>query len=276
MSGTRSPIRSLFKYGRTLAMGIQNAMEYRADFLLGMVSAIWPIFLQFFLWSSIYGLSGKPVIFGYTYAQMISYTIFANIVQRLLRTGFEYEMNEDIKNGGLDKFMIRPIGYFQYRMASFLGSKIVHSLFMYVVIIAAIFTVNAVFGQIVTFINAVYFVLVMALAFIINYIIFFCVGMLGFWLTEIGFFFEAVRIVFIAFSGGIFPLDVFGPGVVSVMNWMPFKYTVNFPVDVLCGRVQGGDILTGCIIMAAWTIPLCILAYVIWRAGLKRYVAAGG
>ncbi len=269
-------MRSLLKYGRTLAMGMQNAMEYRADFLLGMVSALFPMFLQYFLWSSIYALAKTPEIFGYTYSQMLAYVIFANIVQRLLRTYFEYEINEDIKNGGLDKFMVRPVGYFQYRMAAFFGSKLVHSLFMCLVIVAAVFIVNAIFGPIVTLVNALYFVVVLVLATFINFIVYFCVGMLGFWLTEIGFFFEAVRIVFIALSGGIFPLAVLGKGVESVLNWMPFRYTVNFPVDVLCGRVPDGDILAGCLVMLAWTVPLGFLAWLMWRAGLKRYVAAGG
>ena len=37
------------------------------------------------------------------------------------------------------------------------------------------------------------------------------VSCIAFWLAEIGFLFEAVRIVFIALSGGIFPLAVLGP-----------------------------------------------------------------
>jgi ABC-2 type transport system permease protein len=269
-------VKPLQKYAKSLALGMQSAMEYRADFLLGMVSAIWPMFIQFFMWTSIYQGSSQPVMFGYTYAQMITYTIIANIVQRLLRTGFEYEINDDIKNGGLDKFMVRPIGYFQFRMASFLGGKLVQSGLIYIVLIAVVVIINAVFGALITPLHLLYFTVVLLLACVLNYIIFFCVGLLAFWLTEIGFFFEAVRIVFIAFSGGIFPLDVFGPKVVAVMNFLPFKYTVNFPVDVLNGRLGGGDILTGCAVMLLWVVLLSAFSQLVWKAGLKRYVAAGG
>lgn len=269
-------MKPYYKYVKSFALGAASAMEYRADFLLGMVSAIWPIFIQFFLWTSIYGGSAQQSLFGYTYAQMIAYTIMANIVQRLTRTGFEYDMNDDIKNGGLDKFIIRPVGYFQYRMATFVGGKLSQFAMMFLVMLGAIVVINTVYGGVIAPLNVLWFVLSLLLAFVLNFILFFCVGMLAFWLVEIGFFYEAVRIVFIAFSGGIFPLDVFGSKVVAVMNFLPFKYTVNFPVDVLSGRVAGLDILLGCLIQLVWIAVLSFLSMKLWNFGQKKYVAAGG
>ncbi len=266
----------LSKYKKSFILGMQSIMEYRADFIMNLVSAAWPMIIQLFMWSSIYGGSGKEVMFGYTYAQMITYTVIANIVQRLLRTYFEYEINDDIKNGGLDKFIVRPINYFQFRMFMFMGGKLVESVFIYGVLIGAILILNASFGGIATLTSVVWFTAVLVLAAVLNYVIFFCVGMFAFWLSEIGFFFEAVRIVFIACSGGIFPLEVLGSGVVKVMNWLPFKYTVNFPVDVLCGRIPGSEVLGGLLVMGIWAMLLWLLSRVLWRSGLKRYIAAGG
>jgi ABC-2 type transport system permease protein len=269
-------MRPYSKYMKSFALGAQSAMEYRADFLLGMVSAAWPIFIQFFLWKSIYAGAGSESLFGYTYAQMVAYVIIANIVQRLIRTGFEYEMNDDIKNGGLDKYIVKPVGYFQYRMAAFVGSKSAQSLVIFAVMIGAVVILNAVYGDVVAPLNALYFAASLALAFVLNFIVFFFVGMLAFWLTEIGFFFEAVRIVFIALSGGIFPLSVFGEKFASAMDFLPFKYTVNFPVDVLSGRVSGQGIWMGCLIQLGWIALLSFLAVRVWNRAQRRYVAAGG
>ena len=269
-------MKSSGKYVKAFSLGLQSAMEYRMDFLLSMVSALWPIFIQFFLWSCIYGSSGNTQLFGYTYGQMIAYTIIANIVQRLGRTGFEYEMNDDIKNGGLDKFLVRPIGYFQYRLASFTGSKIAQFAVMFLLMLAAIIGINMAYGNVIAPLNVVYFVFSLMLALVLNFILFFCVGMLAFQFSEIGLLYEAVRIVFIAFSGGIFPLDVFGSGVVSVMRSLPFLYTVNFPVDVLTGRMTGGGIALGCLVQLIWIGALSFLSIRLWNLGLKKYIAAGG
>jgi ABC-type uncharacterized transport system, permease component len=255
---------------------MQSTLEYRGDFLLGMLSSVWPMFIQYFLWSSLYRAADGAALFGYTYTQMIAYTVFANIVQQFLRTGFEYEMNQDIKLGGLDKFIVRPVGYFHYRMTNFLGAKLVQSIFVFALLIGAVFMLNGVFGPVVTLPGAACFLAVICMACVLNYIIFFCVGTLAFWLSEIGFFFEAFRIVFIACSGGIFPLDVLGPRVAAVLNWMPFRYTVNFPVDVICGRVPVQQIVSGVLAMCVWMVLLRLLADALWRMGLKRYTAAGG
>ncbi len=58
---------------------------------------------------------------------------------------------------------------------------------------------------------------------------------MSFWIVEVGFLFEGIRIVTILLSGGIFPLEVFGERFVQVMNLLPFKYTVSYPINVLNG-----------------------------------------
>ncbi len=269
-------MRQYSKYWKSFALGAQSAMEYRMDFLLSMVSALWPIFIQYYLWKSIYAGTGQQSMFGYTYAQMITYVIIANVVQRLTRTGFEYDMNDDIKNGGLDKYIVRPIGYFQYCMASFLGRRYAQLLVTLVAMAVVIVAVNLVYGGVVAPLNALYFIATLLLAFVLNFIVFFCVGMLAFTLSEIGFFYEAVRIVFIAMSGGIFPLDVFGPVVSKVLAFLPFKYTVNFPVDVLSGRVTGIELLAGFGLQILWIALLALLSVRLWKRGVNKYISAGG
>ena len=142
--------------------------------------------------------------------------------------------------------------------------------------LGVIVAVNLAYGTVIVPINILSFIATLLLAFVLNFIVFFCVGMLAFTLSEIGFFFEAVRIVFIAMSGGIFPLDVFGKGVSTAMAFLPFKYTVNFPVDVLTGRAAGMDLLAGLGVQVLWIAVLAFLSIRLWKHGLKKYISAGG
>ena len=112
------------KYLYALGLGIKETMAYRADFWLGIGSAVFPIFIQIFMWQALYGGSGGGALFGRSYMQMLAYSVSASILWRLLKTGFEYEINEDIKNGGLSKYVIRPIEYLPYRLSCFMGQKI--------------------------------------------------------------------------------------------------------------------------------------------------------
>ena len=50
----------------------------------------------------------------------------------MVATGFEWEIADDIKNGGLNKYVIKPVGYLPYRIACFLGQKSFQAVLMLV------------------------------------------------------------------------------------------------------------------------------------------------
>jgi ABC-2 type transport system permease protein len=269
------------KYLRSMSLGLRGALEYRANFLFSLLGAVSPVIIQTALWTCLYAPSpggaagGQAELFGYTYAQMLGYTVIANIVNRLVRTGFEYDLNNDIRSGGLDRFLVKPVDYFGFRMAQFIGAKAAEAVFMCAVLAACLAVLASVAGLGLSVAAVVGFLLALALAFVLNFLIFWCIGLLGFWLTEIGFLFEAVRIVIITASGGIFPLSVFGDRGEAILRALPFRFTIQFPTEVLCGRVAPPDIAAGLCVGALWMLPLAVLARALWALGLRRFVAIG-
>ncbi|MCE5343885.1 MAG: ABC-2 family transporter protein [Eubacteriales bacterium] len=265
------------KYLYALSLGIKETMAYRADFWLGIASAAFPIIIQVFMWQALYSGSGGGALFGRSYAQMLAYSVSASILWRLLKTGFEYEINEDIKNGGLSKYIVRPIEYLPYRLHCFLGQKIgvlFSGLMLMTLALTGVglsFHVSPVSLQ-----GVLLFLPTLLGALVLNFLIFFCVGMWAFWLSEIGFLFEAVRIVIVVLSGGIFPLEVFGTAVGGALKLLPFTYAVGFPVDVLTGTVTGPAVLTGLCFQLAWIGLMVVISRFLWNLGSRKYLAAGG
>ena len=117
-------MRWLEKYRKTFEMGFQTALEYRVNFAISLISAAYPIFIQSFLWTAIYLNATGSVVYGFTYRQIIAYTFLAGLISRIVYTGFEYEIMDDVKNGRYSKFLVQPVGYFPYRLASFFGNKL--------------------------------------------------------------------------------------------------------------------------------------------------------
>jgi ABC-2 type transport system permease protein len=275
------------KYIRSMSLGLRGALEYRANFFFSLLGAVSPIIIQTALWTCLYapapaavegspaGSSGADVLFGYTYAQMLGYVVIANIIGRLVRTGFEYDLNNDIRMGGLDRFLVKPIGYFGFRMAQFFGAKSAESVFMCAILAACLAVLSALTDFDISAEAVLGFFLALGVAFALNFLVFWCVGLLGFWLTEIGFFFEAVRIVIITASGGIFPLSVFGAAGEAVLSALPFRFTIQFPTEVLCGRIGGAELASGLLWGVFWIAALAIAARLLWAAGLRRFVAVG-
>lgn len=202
------------KYACVFHLSLETAMEYRVDFFLSLISTVFPIILQFYLWTAIYS-TPTEVNNVYTYEQIILYTLLAGMTAKLTASGFEHEINKDIKDGGLNKYIVRPVNYFT-------------------------------------------------------------IAMLGFWITEISKMFGTIQIVLLVISGGVFPLDVFGSGIQKLTQYLPFKYTAQFPVDILNGKLLWEEVLNGFQFQIGWIFIFLILSCYLWKAGLKRYVAVGG
>jgi ABC-2 type transport system permease protein len=107
-------------------------------------------------------------------------------------------------------------------------------------------------------------------------VIFYCFSAIAFWIVEIGFLFEGIRIVTILLSGGIFPVEVFGERALRVINLLPFKYTVSYPINVLNGRLTLAEAGSGLLIQGVWILISLLVARMLWQVGNKRYVAIGG
>jgi ABC-2 type transport system permease protein len=266
----------LEKYAKAFELGFQTELEYRANFILSLVSAAYPVFIQYFLWTAVYLSSPGGVVYGYTYQQMMAYTFVAGLVSRIVRTGFEYEIMEDVKSGKFSKFLVQPLGYFPYRVASYFGAKVPNLTIIFTILAIVLVGLNAIWGVTIELPRVLLFLGAIFLAFVLNFLIFYGISAIAFWLVEIGFLFEGIRIVFILLSGGIFPLEVFGPDFVRVMDFLPFKYTINFPIKVLNGTLTFNQVWDGMLIQLLWIVIMYILANLLWRVGGKRYIAVGG
>lgn len=262
-------------YRCVFLMGAEQALEYRVSFFLSMLSAAFPIIIQTAMWNYLYGHSDAAAIFGYQQGEILLYTLLATLVSQLVSTGFEWEMNGDIKMGGLNKYLVRPVGYTGYQFFRFLGQK-VPRVMVIVPVMAAIIGLAFWQGMPVSAGRVLAFLVSLGLALLLNFSIFYCVGLLGFWLTDVDKLFGTISVVLTVASGGVFPLDIFGGMVEILVNLLPFGYTAQFPVNIINGRFGWGRIGVGIAFQIGWIFFFACLGNVMWRRGLKRYAAVGG
>lgn len=264
------------KYLKAFSLGLQSSMEYRGNFLLGIVSVIFPLTIQFFLWSAIYKSSANSIVYGYTFPQMLAYSILAILTSKLVVSGFEWEVLDDIKNGGFSKYIVRPIGYLKYRMACFMGQKSFNVLVIFIIMIAVLLLLSVNFAFKIEIINICIFIIAIILALFINFLIYFSLASIAFWINEATGAFIVMGLVANVISGGIFPLDIFGDKVLTVFSLLPFQYTIYFPVNIINGKLGLDAILNGLIIQLVWIMIMLVIANVLWKIGMKKYTAVGG
>ena len=105
----------------------------------------------------------------------------------------------------------KPLGYFPVPLVRLPGPEASPNLAMILaVMVIVLVALSAAWGVTLGLFSMLSFAFTLALAVILNFLIFYCFSAMSFWIIEIGFLFEGIRIVTILLSGGIFPLEVFG------------------------------------------------------------------
>lgn len=265
-----SPYRCVFQ------MGMEKSLEYRANFFLSLLSCIFQIIMQVFLWNYLYGNSDAQAATGYTYGQIMVYTLLAAMVSKLVYTGFEWQVNDDIKNGGLNKYLVRPVEYMKYRFFAFLGEKM-PQLSLLLIIAAAVIAFSTLYLELALDMGRILlFLMSLVLGLVLNFLVFYCVALLSFWLTDVNLMFGTVSVVIVVISGGIFPMDIFGEKFARAMSLLPFGYTTQFPANIINGRYALSQLMIGFGCQIFWITALFLTGKAMWKRGLRRYAAVGG
>ena len=253
------------KYRSIFILGFENALEYRGNYLINLISIVFPIMMQYFVWSAVFAGKGQgDRMFGLTYAEALIYTLCAGFISKLIGTDCHHQISQDIKNGTLNQIM-----------RSF-GEKILELIVVFVVLIIFIVGVAPNLGLIIQPFAIIAFLIVLIPAFILNFLIFLSVSMLAFWIVEVGRLYGIIDILVAIVSGAIFPLSIFGEKTSSLFEILPFTYTTYFLTNTLNGTVTIDSLGRGVLVQVLWIGIFFIICSATWNVGLKRYTAAGG
>jgi ABC-2 type transport system permease protein len=261
------------KYIQVFKIKLRDTMEYRFDMVFGYFSHFLPLAAILILWKAVY--AGKTVIAGYTYAMILSYFLLARACQAMLWLGLYNDVEKEIKDGQLSKYLLRPINYWGYWLSRSLADKAIN-----LVVVGAFFGVLAFFlkGWFVFQKDPVFlvlFALTFFLGFLINFFLTFAVSLSAFWLQEIWSVGFTKDMVHEFFSGGVFPLELLPAGLHAAAMWLPFAYCLNFPLRVYLGLMTVPEILQG-LGMQLFFVGVCFLLFQwTWDRGLRRYEAVG-
>ncbi|WP_028561006.1 ABC transporter permease [Paenibacillus pinihumi] len=264
------------KYAVSFRIGFQSSLEYRFNFFLSLISAVFPMIVHYYIWTAVYASAGEQQVFGYTYHEMIMYTILAAVISKLVLTHMEYAIAEDIKSGGLNKYIIQPITYFGFRISSYLGQRLIHFATSLIIILVLTFALNNSFNLHTSKERILVFCLSLILSIILSFLISYSICAFAFWLSEISYFFVVTSLLIQIMSGGMFPLEIFGEKLQLLFRFLPFHYLIYFPVNLLNGRIDGPMVWQGLAGQAIWILLLLVICRLVWKQGMKRYLGLGG
>ncbi len=82
--------------------------------------------------------------------------------------------------------------------------------------------------------------------------------------------------LYFVFSGYLFPVELFPDSMRALVDWMPFRYQLAMPVEIMTGAY---DVHHALVMLARqWLVVIIMLAITAatWRGGVRRFAAYGG
>ena len=265
----------MLKYRHAFVVGLQSNLVYRWNFAARSLFSLFHLAFVFIFWGAIY--AGKARVGGFGFAQTLTYFVVLFALQFFIGAFNEdYQISEDIRNGLINQFLLKPINYFAYRLSVFASARVVSGALG---LLALALALPLLAGRLALPHDAWRLALglpAMALTALIQFSIAYCFGMLAFWFLEIQGFVILSMAVETVLGGQFFPLDLLPAGVFRAVSFLPFYYQAYFPNAILTGRIGLDVALPGLAIQAFWAVVLVCLAEVAWRRGLRHHTAAGG
>ncbi len=264
------------KYWHVVNIGIQNTLVYRVNFLFRALFALLPLFATISLWRTIYAGKHSDVA-GYSLAQMISYYLVVTIVDSLTAVyDDDWQIANDIRDGTISQFIIKPIDFLTYRLCLFGAGRIIYTAVAAVPVAIFIFLQRQYFVPPPDLATLGWFVVSLVMTALLQFLISYTLALLAFWLLEIStFIFIVFAFEYIA-GGHLFPLDILPAGLAKALYFTPFPYQLFFPVSIYVGKSTGAALYQGLAIQAFWVVAAYLLARFVWQRGMRKYSAVGG
>ncbi|HEV8336856.1 MAG TPA: ABC-2 family transporter protein [Candidatus Polarisedimenticolia bacterium] len=265
LPATARALPTLFK------VSFAEAVAYRAEFLVWMFSTTMPL-IMLALWSAV---ARDAPVGRFGQKEFVAYFLATFIVRQLTGSWVAWEMNFEIRQGTLALRLLRPIPpMLTYAVQNLAAQplRLVVALPM-----AAIWLASTGAGQL-TRDPVVWaaFVAAMLGAWLVTFLTSFTIGCLAFFMESSLKVMDVWLTLFFVFSGYLIPVELFPPALRAVVDWLPFRFQIGLPVELMTGAHDRAAALALLGRQWGWAALMMGGTILLWRKGLQRFAAYGG
>jgi len=246
--------------------------QYRASLLIWMIGQVIEPLVYLIVWSVVSTGTGGSVG-SYTTREFAAYFIVLMLVNQVTYTWIMYEFEYRIRQGILSSALLRPVHPVHSDIAGNLSSKLITFPIILVVAVAMAAGFHAAIAP--PLWAVALFVPALVLAFMVRFLLEWTLAQAAFWTTRVSAINQLYFVMMLFLSGQIAPLTILPRSVQIAADFLPFRWMLGFPVELLLGKLTVDQALFGLAAQAAWLVIGVVLFKVVWRAGVRAYTAVG-
>lgn len=246
-------------------------LQQRTFFFLLAFGWMIPPLISLFVW---YTASSTKTIGGLTQGEFVTYYLMLILVNQLTYSQTHWTVGDAIRSGDMNLTLLRPLSPHFGVLAAEIAGKVVYMTFVIPIAFLLVLILHPTLHT--TSYNSILFLLTLTLAWLLRFLWGYWLAILAFWITRSDALLSIQDTMIFLFAGQVAPV-VLLPGILqSVATLLPFRYMISFPIEILLGRLNTPELLTGLAYQSGWLAITCVLFFTTWRRGLHHYAAVGG
>jgi ABC-2 type transport system permease protein len=266
-------MRVLFEsYVGHFRVTLTRYMTYRVELVIWLISMILQPVVFMAVWRSAAQNVGGTIS-GFSRVDIAEYFIIAMLVNHATMAWVMWEWDARVRQGELSYLLLRPNHVFHRD----LGENVTFKFATFPVMLATALLLLLATGARIS--PTEHTASLFAPCFVLGFCLRFTVD----WLCAMGAFFtkrvDALNVLYffmlLLFSGQMAPLPFLPAPMRAIADFLPFRWTVDFPARLLMGKLSDAQIVNGLAAQFAWSLVICGLCVLVWRRGLRGYTAVG-
>lgn len=218
--------------------------------------------------------AGNGSIGGFMKQDFIFYYLSLILVNQLTYPTSHWIIGENIQLGTMSAWLMRPLPVIYEAVASDIALKVV--CMPVVILLVGVLGIFLGYGSGIAPIHALLFVPALVMACVLRFLFAYAMALLAFWTQKIDSLLSVNDTLIFLLAGQAAPTLLL-PGVLGTASfYLPFRYMLGFPVEILTGVLPAPEIITGLLIQAAWLLAAVLMQRLIFRHGVRRFTAIGG
>jgi ABC-2 type transport system permease protein len=262
--------RALKAFPSLLRVGVAEAVAYRAEFLVWLLTTTLPL-VMLALWSEV--ARGGPVG-SYTGADFTAYYLVAFVVRQLTGSWVAWEMNREIKEGLISMRLLRPlhplVAYAAENLAV-LPLRLTLSLPVAILALVIAGRQHLTHDPVSILLFPVSVITGWALSFSVMTII----GALAFFIESTVLVFEIWFGLYTLCSGYLIPISLFPHWLALTLRYLPFHAMLGLPVEIAIGQIGRAQAIQELALAGSYVIAAMLVAVALFQLGARRYSAYG-
>jgi len=267
----------LFRLVLTAALyEMRKATVFRTGFLVReLLRGISRPLVMVFLFFAMLRSSGKEVIGGYAFPDLLKYLLLVATFQKVIFHERALDLSDRIFEGYITKYLVMPFPYFTMALGRFLQYTLLQIFAASVFWGAGALLVPSSWPFPASPWSALQAIILLCIGSYCFLLLTFILHCLAFWLNVVWTLLVASRFVSDFINGSIIPVALMPGSVKAVLRWIFPYWTLFAPIEIFLGRPVEGGFLRGFLVLSMSALLLEILSSSVSRRGLLQYTGSG-